>query len=78
MGKFENKTVVVTGGNSGIGLAAVKGFLREGANVVFSGRRQEALDEVSEGLSLSVRLCSLYWHYLLLVWLIMFGLLLST
>ncbi|MBX2828061.1 MAG: SDR family oxidoreductase [Flavobacteriaceae bacterium] len=50
MGKFENKTVVVTGGNSGIGLAAVKGFLREGANVVFSGRRQEALDEVSEGL----------------------------
>ena len=27
---------------------------------------------------LSVQLCSLYWHYLLLVWLIMFGLLLST
>ncbi|GAB5401630.1 MAG: SDR family oxidoreductase [Aureisphaera sp.] len=50
MRKFENKTVVVTGGNSGIGLAAVKGFLREGANVVFSGRRQEALDEVSKEL----------------------------
>ncbi len=50
MNKFENKTVVVTGGNSGIGLAAVKGFLREGANVVFSGRRQEALDEVSKEL----------------------------
>ncbi|MDC8005328.1 SDR family oxidoreductase [Aureisphaera galaxeae] len=50
MGKFQNKTVVVTGGNSGIGLAAVKGFLREGANVVFSGRRQEALDEVSKDL----------------------------
>ena len=50
MNKFKNKTVVVTGGNSGIGLAAVKGFLREGANVVFSGRRQEALDEVSKEL----------------------------
>ncbi len=50
MGKFENKTVVVTGGNSGIGLAAVKAFLREGANVVFSGRRQDALDEASKDL----------------------------
>lgn len=51
MSKFENKVVVVTGGNSGIGLAAVKGFLAEGAKVVFSGRRQEALNEVSEELS---------------------------
>lgn len=51
MGKLENKVVVVTGGNSGIGLAAVKDFLNEGAKVVFSGRRQEALDEVSAGLS---------------------------
>ena len=51
MGKFENKVVVVSGGNSGIGLASVKGFLKEGAKVVFSGRRQEALDEVSKELS---------------------------
>ncbi len=51
MGKFENKVVVVTGGNSGIGLAVVKGFLKEGAKVVFSGRRQDALDEVSKELS---------------------------
>jgi cytochrome c oxidase subunit 3 len=35
-------------------------------------------DEMTERLSLSVRLCSLYWHYLLLVWMIMFSLLLST
>ena len=35
-------------------------------------------DEVVERMALSVQLCSLYWHYLLLVWLIMFGLLLST
>lgn len=36
MKKFENKTVLVTGGTSGIGLAIVKGFLEEGANVAFT------------------------------------------
>jgi len=51
MGKFDNKVVVVTGGNSGIGLATVQGFLNEGAKVVFSGRRQEALDEASKTLN---------------------------
>lgn len=51
MGKFENKVVVVTGGNSGIGLASVKKFLSEGAKVVFSGRRPEALEEASKELS---------------------------
>lgn len=35
-------------------------------------------EKVSDRVKLSVRLCSLYWHYLLLVWLIMFSLLLST
>ena len=50
MKKFENKVVVITGGNSGIGLATVKKFLSEGAKVVFSGRRQEALDEVASEL----------------------------
>ena len=29
-------------------------------------------------VSLSVELCTTYWHYLLLVWLVLFGLLLST
>ncbi len=51
MKKFENKVVVVTGGNSGIGLATVKGFLNEGAKVVFSGRRQGAIDQVSNELT---------------------------
>ncbi len=51
MNKFKNKVVVISGGNSGIGLETVKGFLREGAKVVFSGRRQEALDAVSQELS---------------------------
>lgn len=51
MNTFKNKVVVVTGGNSGIGLDTVKAFLNEGAKVVFSGRRQEALDEASALLS---------------------------
>ncbi|MGB5822013.1 MAG: SDR family oxidoreductase [Saonia sp.] len=51
MSRFKDKVVVISGGNSGIGLATVKGFLAEGAKVVFSGRRQEALDEVSASLS---------------------------
>ncbi|QLG45093.1 SDR family NAD(P)-dependent oxidoreductase [Costertonia aggregata] len=51
MSKFKDKVVVISGGNSGIGLEAVKGFLSEGAKVIFSGRRQQALDEVSKDLS---------------------------
>jgi len=51
MNRFKNKVVVVSGGNSGIGLETVKKFLSEGARVVFSGRRQEALDEVSRELT---------------------------
>ncbi|MGU3663460.1 SDR family NAD(P)-dependent oxidoreductase [Methylobacterium sp. A49B] len=42
--RFQNKVVVVTGGTSGIGLAAAKAFSREGASVFITGRRQEALD----------------------------------
>ena len=51
MSRFTDKVIVVSGGNSGIGLETVKRFLSEGAKVVFSGRRQEALDEVSSELS---------------------------
>lgn len=51
MSRFKGKNILVTGGNSGIGLETVKLFLKEGANVVFTGRRQEALDQVSAELS---------------------------
>jgi NAD(P)-dependent dehydrogenase (short-subunit alcohol dehydrogenase family) len=50
MKQLENKVAVITGGNSGIGFAAVQQFLDQGAKVVFSGRRQDALDEASAQL----------------------------
>ncbi|MEC3908090.1 SDR family oxidoreductase [Tamlana sp. 2201CG12-4] len=51
MKKLENKVAVITGANSGIGLATAKLFLKEGAKVVLSGRRQEALDSISNELN---------------------------
>jgi NAD(P)-dependent dehydrogenase (short-subunit alcohol dehydrogenase family) len=37
MGRFANKIVVITGGTSGIGLAAARQFITEGATVVVIG-----------------------------------------
>ena len=48
MKRFENKTVLVTGGNSGIGLAAAIQFAKEGARVIITGRDQTTLDSAKE------------------------------
>ncbi len=41
--RFTGKTVVVLGGNSGIGLAAARGFRTEGARVAITGRNEQTL-----------------------------------
>src|SRR5260370_17655416 len=43
MGKLEGKIALVTGGNSGIGLATAKRFVNEGAYVFITGRRDAEL-----------------------------------
>src|ERR687887_1285535 len=44
MEKLEGKVAVITGGNSGIGLATAQRFVDEGAYVFIAGRRQSELD----------------------------------
>ena len=48
--RFEGKTVAITGGNSGIGLATAKLFHAEGAKVAISGRDQKTLDEAAKAI----------------------------
>src|SRR5438445_8076314 len=43
MGKLDGKIALVTGGNSGIGLATAKRFVSEGAYVFITGRREKEL-----------------------------------
>jgi len=48
--KLNDKVCVITGGNSGIGLAIAKEFVREGAWVVIFGRDQKTLDDAAATL----------------------------
>jgi NAD(P)-dependent dehydrogenase (short-subunit alcohol dehydrogenase family) len=44
MGRYDNKTVVITGGTSGMGLATAKLFINEGARVIVTGRTPATIE----------------------------------
>jgi NAD(P)-dependent dehydrogenase (short-subunit alcohol dehydrogenase family) len=48
--RLDGKTALITGGNSGIGLAAARLFLAEGARVAITGRNRETLDAAAKEL----------------------------
>jgi NAD(P)-dependent dehydrogenase (short-subunit alcohol dehydrogenase family) len=48
--RFAGKVVLVTGGNSGLGLSAAHAFADEGADVIITGRDQASIDKAVAGL----------------------------
>jgi len=54
MNKLEGRTALITGGNSGIGLATAKAFVNEGAYVFITGRRETELAAAVKEIGRSV------------------------
>ncbi|MBS4167519.1 3alpha-hydroxy bile acid-CoA-ester 3-dehydrogenase 1/3 [Parachlamydia sp. AcF125] len=53
--KFEGKIAIITGGNSGLGLAIAQLFVAESAFMSITGRRQKELDRLLSSLALTSR-----------------------
>lgn len=62
MGQLNGMTALVTGGNSGIGLAAAKRLAANGAHVFLTGRNQDTINQAVSSIGPSAtgiqRLCS--------------------
>src|SRR6202165_1249521 len=52
--KLQGKVAVITGGTTGIGLATAKLFVKEGAYVFITGRRQKELDEAVQAIGSNI------------------------
>lgn len=51
MNQYAQKTILITGGSSGIGLTTAEEFLKEGARVIITGRDEKALKKAKESLT---------------------------
>lgn len=51
MSRLQNKVALITGGNSGIGLATAKEFVEQGATVIITGRSHTSLEQAKKELN---------------------------
>lgn len=57
---FENKTVIITGGGSGIGKEVARRFIEQGASVIINGRNEDKLKDAAAAIDPSGGLCAIH------------------